>query len=449
MDATDIQNNTSKKPLLGNRAIWNMSMGFFGIQAGFALQNGNASRILQTFGANVEHLPLFWLAAPLTGMIVQPIIGHYSDITWNKLGRRKPYFLVGAILTALALFFLPSSGSFVHIISPLIMGAGLLMLMDTCINIAMEPFRALVADKLPGEQTSKGFAIQTCLIGIGAVVGSWLPFFLAKWGNVSKVAPEGIVPDNVKYSFYIGAVVLLITIFWTIITTKEYPPTEEELKEKEAEKILPQNGLKSIFADIKTMPKTMKELGLVQFFTWFGLFSMWVFSTPAIAEHIYHVPASDTSSEAYADAGNWVGILFGIYNGVSAIYALFLPGIANKLGKKGAHALSLFIGGISLISIYFIPNPTMLILPMIGIGIAWGSTLSMPYAILSGSLPAKKMGVYMGFFNFFITLPQICNGIFGGAIVKYGFHDRSILALVFGGVLFLIAAIATMRVKTK
>lgn len=432
-----------EKPRLSSKAIWNMSVGFFGIQTGFALQNGNASRILQTFGANVEHLPLFWLAAPLTGMIVQPIIGHMSDRTWTKLGRRRPFILFGALITTLALIFLPHSGGLASILPPLVMGAGMLMLMDTSINITMEPFRALVADNLPASQYSKGFAVQTCLIGIGALIGSWMPYVFAEYFHIAKTAPEGVVPDNVLYSFYVGAAILLIAILWTVFTTKEYPPEKETITTKD--KAADESG--SIWNAMKNMPRAMRELGWVQFFSWFALFSMWVFTTPAIAQHIYKVPLGDTSSDAYADAGNWVGILFGIYNVVSAVYALFLPKIAQRWSKKGAHAFSLVAGGLSLISIYFITNPTMLIIPMIGIGFAWGSILSMPYSMLSASLPAKKMGVYMGLFNFFITLPQICNGILGGMIVKYLFHDNSIFAIVMAGVFLIFGALATMRVK--
>jgi len=433
-----------EKPRLSTSAIWNMSVGFFGIQTGFALQNGNASRILQIFGADVEHLSLFWLAAPLTGMIVQPIIGHMSDRTWTKLGRRKPFILFGALMTIIALIFLPSSGGLVNVLPPLVMGAGMLMLMDASINIAMEPFRALVADKLPATQYNKGFAAQTCLIGIGAVIGSWMPYIFSEWLHISKTAPKGVVPDNVLYSFYIGAVILLVTILWTSLTTKEYPPEKVLGAHHET---FENKGLKTILEDLKNMPKAMRELGWVQFFSWFALFSMWVFTTPAVAEHIYKVPAGDTSSSTYADAANWVNILFGIYNGVSAIYAVFLPKIAQKIGKKKTHALSLIAGGLGLMSMYFVTDPHFLIVSMVGVGIAWGSILAMPYSMLSSSLPAKKMGVYMGFFNFFITLPQICNGLFGGLILKYAFHGASILSIVMAGAFLILAAIATLSVK--
>jgi maltose/moltooligosaccharide transporter len=425
--------------------IWNMSFGFLGIQFGFALQNANASRILQTFGADVEHLSWFWIAAPLTGMIVQPIVGHYSDRTWTKLGRRKPYFLFGAIFTAIALIFMPNSSMLAHILPAMFVGAGMLMIMDASINVAMEPFRALVADLLPSDQRTLGFSIQTFLIGIGAVIGSWLPFILGEWFGFEKTAAEGIVPRNVVASFYFGAAILMISIIWTVIRTKEYPP-EEGAKENDIDN---KSGLGQIFKDFANMPKTMKQLGLVQFFSWFALFSMWVFTTPAVAVHVYGAAVDDTSSVLFQEAGNWVGVIFGIYNGVAAIYALFLPAIAKQLGRKMTHSISLILGGISLISFYFIKEPMLLILPMVGIGIAWGSILAMPYAILAGSIPAKKMGIYMGLFNFFITIPQIFNGIVGGPIVKRLYDSQAIYALVMAGVCLLIASISVVFVEDK
>lgn len=425
--------------------IWNMSFGFLGIQFGFALQNANASRILQTFGADVEHLSWFWIAAPLTGMIVQPIVGHYSDRTWTKLGRRKPYFLFGAIFTAIALVFMPNSSMLAHILPAMFIGAGMLMIMDASINVAMEPFRALVADLLPSDQRTLGFSIQTFLIGIGAVIGSWLPFILGEWFGFDKTAPEGIVPRNVVASFYFGAAMLMISIIWTVIKTKEYPP-EEGAKENDIDN---KSGLGQIFKDFANMPKTMKQLGLVQFFSWFALFSMWVFTTPAVAVHIYGAAVDDTSSALFQEAGNWVGVIFGIYNGIAAIYALFLPAIAKQLGRKLTHSLSLILGGISLISFYFIKEPIMLIVPMVGIGIAWGSILAMPYAILAGSIPAKKMGIYMGLFNFFITIPQIINGIVGGPIVKRLYDSQAIYALVMAGIFLLIASVSVIFVDDK
>lgn len=436
------------KPRLSSLQIFNLSAGFFGIQFGFALQNGNASRILQTYGADVEHLSLFWLAAPLTGMIVQPIIGYYSDRTWNRFGRRRPYFLIGAVLTALALILMPNSVVMASLLPPIIIGAGMLMIMDASINVAMEPFRALVGDKLPEEQRSFGFSMQTFLIGAGAIAGSWLPYILSEYLGVSKVAAQGHIPNNVIYSFYVGAAVLVFTILWTVITTKEYPP--EEMERYHGESSEGENkGIMSIFTDFSKMPLTMKQLGLVQFFSWFALFSMWVFTTPAIAQHIYKVAPGDTSSVKFADAGNWVGILFGIYNGVSAIYALLLPSIAKITSKKIAHAFSLTAGGIGLLSIYFISNPQYLIFSMIGIGLAWGSILSMPYAILSSSIPARKMGVYMGIFNFFITMPQIVNGFFGGMIVEKFYDGKAIYAIVMAGVFMLLGAISVLYIRNK
>jgi maltose/moltooligosaccharide transporter len=439
--------STLKKPKLTSRQIWNMSFGFLGIQFGFALQNGNASRILQTFGADVESLGLFWLAAPLTGMIIQPIIGHYSDHTWTRLGRRRPYFLTGGILAALALIFMPNSALLASALPPILIGAGMLMIMDASFNVAMEPFRALVADNLPDNQRSLGFSVQTFLIGLGAVIGSWLPYIFAEYLGISKTAAPGQVPDNVIFSFYVGAAFLIGTIVWTVITTKEYSPSDHakfystEILEEE------HKGLKAIFKDFGKMPKTMKQLGLVQFFSWFALFSMWVFTTPAIAQHIYKVVPGDTSSVAYADAGNWVGILFGVYNGVSALYALSLPYISSSIGRKPTHALSLVCGGLGLISVYFISDPNLLIISMVGIGLAWGSILSMPYAILAGALPPKKMGVYMGIFNFFITMPQIVNGLIGGLIVKHWYKGEAIYALMMAGVFMILAAVSVLYVK--
>ncbi len=420
-----------------------MSLGFFGIQFGFALQNGNASRILSTFGAEVEHLSLFWLAAPLTGMIVQPLIGHYSDHTWTALGRRRPYFLSGAVLASIALMFMPNADILVSILPPLYVGAGILMIMDASFNVAMEPFRALVADLLPSDQRTLGFSIQTILIGLGAVIGSWLPYIFAEYFDVAKTAADGEVPFNVTLSFYIGAVVFIITILWTVITTKEYPP-DKYISDKS-----PKTGIAQIFTDFAAMPKAMKQLGLVQFFSWFALFSMWVFTTPAIATHIYNVPLSDSKSVTYQDAANWVGIIFGVYNGVSALYAFVLPAIALKLGRKTTHALSLTAGGIGLISIYFVQDPDYLIVSMIGVGMAWASILAMPYAILAGSIPPYKMGVYMGIFNFFITFPQIVNGIIGGSIVKHFYNSQPIYSLIMAGVFLFIAAFCVRFVEDK
>ena len=422
--------------------IFNMSFGFLGIQFGLALQNANVSRILQSFGADVEHLSLFWLAAPVTGMIVQPIIGHYSDRTWCRLGRRRPYFLVGAILASAMLFLMPNAPALKDFLSPLLIGAGILMFMDASINVAMEPFRALVADKLPSEQRTLGFSLQTSLIGIGAVVGAVLPFVLTNWFGMSNVADAGGVAANVKTAFYIGGAVLLACVLWTVITTSENPPAEEEKSNKEKD-----GGFFEIFKDFGRMPKTMRQLGVVQFFSWFALFSMWVYMTPAVAEHCYNT--IDRTSIEYGNAGDWVGVLQGIYNGVAAVFAFLLPMIAGKIGRRATHAISLLAGALGFASFFIFKDPNMLIISMIGVGIAWGSILAMPYSILAGSLPAAKMGVYMGIFNFFITIPQICNGLLGGLMVKYLYGGHTIYAMVFSGVCLLIAAISVLAVEDK
>lgn len=436
-----------KKRRLGFWEIWNMSFGFLGIQMGFALQNANASRILQIFGADVHELSWFWIVAPLTGLIVQPIIGHYSDRTWTRLGRRRPYFLVGAILASMGLILMPNADMFTAFLPALWVGAGFLMIMDASFNIAMEPFRALVADMLPSDQRTLGFSVQTVLIGVGAVIGSWLPYIVTNWFGVSNQAEEGAVPFSLLLSFIIGAAVLIVSILITVFSTKEYSPEEMALISGDEEHVDEESSLLNIFSDFKMMPQTMKQLAWVQFFSWFGLFGMWVFSTPAIASHIYGLDPSDTHSKAFQDAGDWVGWLFGIYNFVSAIYAFFLPAIAKKVGRKRTHAISLIIGGLGLMSLYIMPNKEWTMLSMVAIGIAWASILAMPYAILAGSIPARKMGVYMGIFNFFIVLPQILNALIGGPMVKYFYGGQPIFALVVSGVSFLIAALLVTRVK--
>ncbi|MBK8370005.1 MAG: MFS transporter [Saprospiraceae bacterium] len=461
-----------KKPLLSKAAIWNMSVGFLGIQAGFALQNANASRILQIFGADTHHLGWFWLVAPITGMIVQPIVGYYSDKTWTSMGRRKPYFLAGAILASIGLMLMPNAGIFVSILPALWVGAGMLMIMDVSFNISMEPFRALVADKLETTQRTAGYAIQTVLIGLGAVVGSWLPSLLGDGIKTVDVFPgvlenilgsqllpglgletqatHNMVPQNVIWAFFTGAILLLFAILWTIISTKEYSPEEVKSYHDHTDNVeysLDKNVFSSIVTDLKNMPETMKQLGLVQFCSWFALFGMWVYSTPAIAEHIYGLAPNDTTSPEFQVAGNKVGVLFGIYNLVSAIYAFALPFIAGKLGRKYAHGISLLAGGIGLISIYFITNPDDLVYSMIGVGMAWASILAMPYAMLAGSIPPLKMGIYMGIFNFFITIPQIVNGIIGGPLLKNVYGNHAIYPIVVAGILMIIGALACTRVK--
>jgi len=426
-----------KKPLLSFWQIWNMSIGFLGIQFGFALQNANASRILLTFGADVHELGWFWLVAPITGMIIQPIVGYFSDKTWNGLGRRRPYFLVGALFTSTALILMPNAPHFAGYIAPMFIGGGMLMIMDASINISMEPFRALVADKLPDEQLTLGFSTQTVLIGIGAVAGSWLPYMLRNWFSIGdEIVDKGIITNDVIYSFYMGAVILIGTILWTIFTTKEYPPEFYDEIENEEEK---SKGFK--------IPKVMWQLLLVQFFSWFALFSMWVYTTPTVAQHFFGT--TDPNTAAYQEAGNWVGILFGVYNGVSAIIALSLPLVAKKIGRRLTHALALTIGGLAFLSFYIINDHQMLIIPMIGIGIAWGSILAMPYAMLANSLPAKQMGMFMGLFNMSITIPQIINGVFGGLILKYVFNSDPIYSIIMAGVFMFLGAISTVFVKEK
>ena len=434
------------KPLLSFGNILSMSLGFMGIQMSFAIQNANASRILQTYGADVEHLSWFWIVAPLTGMIVQPIVGHYSDNTWCKLGRRRPFFLVGAIITAIALILMPNAGLFAKFMPAVFVGAGFLMIMDASINVTMEPFRALVADMLPAKQATVGFAVQTFLIGIGAVVGSWLPYVLLNWFGIGADLSESGVPLNLVYSFYIAAAILLITIIWTVTNTKEYSP--EELAEFNGESVVNERPkFSEMFRDVANMPRIMKQLGLVQFFSWIALFGMWVYTTPAVAQQIFN--ETDPNTELFQTAGDWVGILFGVYNFVAMLFALFLIPISNKLGRKTTHAIALTIGAISLISIGFITNKNLLILPMVGVGIAWASILAMPYAMLAPNLPQNKMGVYMGIFNFFITIPQIVNALFSGLILKYCFASNSVWMLVLSGIFLILGACSVMYIKEK
>ncbi|MFL5739444.1 MAG: MFS transporter [Flavisolibacter sp.] len=442
--STALQKGNVTKPRLTIAQIFTMSTGFLGIQFGFALQNGNTSRILRSFGADVDQLPMFWIVAPLVGMIVQPLIGHYSDRTWNRLGRRKPYFLTGAILSSIALIFLPNSGGLSSVVPALWIGAGMVMIMDASFNVAMEPFRALVADNLPDGQRTTGFSIQTFLIGLGAVAGSALPEILADHG-VSMTPGAGGVADNIKYSFYIGAAVFIVAILVTVFFSKEYPPREYEKyhgKPVETDK----KGVAEIISDFGKMPRTMKQLGLVQFFSWFALFSMWVFTTDAVATHVYGLHGDYSKTVAYNDAGNKVSSAFGVYNFVAMIYALFLPFIAKYIGRKLTHSVSLIAGGLGLISIFFIKDPSLMKYSMVGVGLAWASILAMPYVILSGSIPAGKLGIYMGIFNFFITLPQIINGLFGGWIVKHIYGGQPIYAIVLAGIFMLCAAISVIYV---
>ncbi|MFY7847408.1 MFS transporter [Chryseobacterium gambrini] len=434
-----------KKPNLSMAQIINMSMGFLGIQMAFGLQNGNASRILANFGADVHELSWFWLVAPVTGLIVQPIIGHMGDNTWSPLGRRKPYFLIGAVLCAIGLVMLPNAASATQMMAAnvLLMAVIFLAMMDASINVAMEPFRALVGDMLPKHQATIGFSVQTILIGIGAVIGSDLPNWLTKLG-ISNEAPKGFVADNVIYSFYIGAAVLIISILYTIITTKEYSPEEFASFEGGKEIAEEKSKMSDIFKDFANAPSQMKKLGIVQFFSWFALFTMWVFTTSALATHHFGLSPEDTHSAEFNKAGDLTGSLFGSYNFYAIFFAFALTPIAKFIGKKQTHALALASGGFGLISMYFIKDINYLWISMVGLGFAWASILAMPYAMLIDSIPQKKMGVYMGIFNFFIVIPQIINGVFGGPIVSRIFGKMAIDYIVVGGICMVLGAVLTL-----
>lgn len=489
--------------------IWNMSFGFLGIQFGFALQNANTSRIFETLGAKIDEIPILWIAAPVTGLIIQPIIGYFSDRTWTRLGRRRPYFLAGAVLSSLALFMMPNSPT-------LWIAAGTLWIMDASINVSMEPFRAFVGDNLPAEQRTLGFVMQSFFIGTGAVVGSVLPYLFTNVLGLSNTAAEGIIPDSVKWSFYIGGIVFLLSVLWTIFKTTEYTPEEllafeteskndkknivVDIQSESGSNIKKQlflgllltvtgslvtflvfknslakelyilfvglvfmgvlfitssllrtskvhNGFTIIMTDLLNMPTTMKKLVWVQFFSWFALFSMWIYTTQAVTQHIFHT--TDTKSKLYNDAADWIPVLFTVYNGVAAAIAFLLPIIAKKVGIRATHLLALCAGGVGLISFYFIGDKNMLILSMVGVGIAWASILSMPYAMLSGSLPAEKMGYYMGVFNFFVVIPQIVAATILGFVIKQFFHSDPIYALIIGGISMIFAGFLTLRVNSS
>lgn len=410
----------------------------------FGLQNGNASRILANLGADVHELSWFWLVAPFTGLIVQPIIGHLGDNTWSPLGRRKPYFLIGAVLCAIGLVLLPNAATITHLVAAnvLLLAVIFLAMMDASINVAMEPFRALVGDMLPKHQGTLGFSVQTILIGIGAVLGSYMPHWLTKLG-VNSVAPEGFVADNVIYSFYVGAAVLILSILYTIVTTKEYSPQEFAEFADGKEVVEEHSKFSDIFKDFAKIPDQMKKLGLVQFFSWFALFTMWVFTTNALATHHFGLSPEDTHSAGFNEAGNLTGKLFGQYNLWAIPFAFLLTPIASKIGKKQTHALALVCGGLGLILMNFV-SKDLLWISMIGLGFAWASILAMPYAMLIDSIPSRKMGIYMGIFNFFIVIPQIINGIFGGPIVANVFGKMAMGYVVVGGVCMILAAILTM-----
>jgi maltose/moltooligosaccharide transporter len=486
--------------------IWNMCFGFFGIQIGFGLQNANTSRIFQSLGVEVNHLAILWIAAPATGLLVQPIIGYLSDKTWGRLGRRRPYFFWGAILTSAALLVMPNA-------PVLWIAAAALWVMDASINITMEPFRAFVGDNLPDEQRASGYAMQSFFIGTGAVLASALPWILTNGFSVSNVAADGGVPPAVRIAFYAGAAGLLLSVLWTVFTTREYSPeqlaafeaSERALKggapatdaptrtvraywvggvawtlagaalaaaifatrlEKEVYVLAAMiglfgvaqlaagllrrsgrtaNGFSEVVEDLFRMPATMKQLAVVQFFSWFGLFAMWIYTTPAVTAFHYH--AADTASRAYNDGADWVGVLFALYNGVAALAALVIPLIARAFGRKASHALCLGLGGLGLAAFPLIGEPGLLWIPMIGVGFAWSSILSAPYSILSGALPARKMGVYMGIFNFFIVIPQLLAATILGLLLKAFFGGEAIWALVLGAGSMLVAAACVFLVR--
>jgi maltose/moltooligosaccharide transporter len=410
--------------------IWNMSFGFFGIQFAFALQQANMSGIYKTLHAETDRIPFLWLAAPLTGLIVQPIIGSMSDRTWNRLGRRRPYFLTGAILSTIALFFMPNS-------SAIWMAVLFLWMLDASVNISMEPFRAFVADKLNPDQRTTGFVMQSFFIGAGAAIGSGLPWMFRQLG-VSGETPSGIAL-TVKYSFQLGAAALLLAVLWTVFTSKEYPPDDMESFMRQRSE---QSGIlawfKEIFSAVAAMPATMKQLAVVQLFTWLGLFCMWIFFGLATAQQVFKTTNPDTL--AFKEGIEWGGFAFAMYNVVCFAIAFLLPKLAAMTSRKTVHALSLICGGLGLLSAYFIEDKNLWLLTMLGVGIAWASILSMPYAILSGALPPARMGVYMGIFNFFIVIPEIIASLTFQPLVKHVFHNNPLYVVMLGGVCLLIAA---------
>jgi maltose/moltooligosaccharide transporter len=432
-----------QKPRLRFWQIWNMSFGFLGIQFGWGLQLGNMSGIYEKLGANPDQLPLLWLAAPLTGLIVQPIIGSMSDRTWGRLGRRRPYFLVGAILASTALFFMPTSSS-------LWMAAGLLWIPDASINITMEPFRAFVADKLNADQRTTGFVMQSFFIGLGATFAGWLPLAFRRFGVTGNTSSG--IPLTLKYAFQLGAVAFLLAVLWTVFTTKEYPPEDMEAFESmRRQKKGIAAGITEIFTALREMPRTMRQLAPVQIFTWLGLFCMWLFYVPAVARHVFG--AVDPQSEAYTRGVEWGGFAMSFMNITCFAVAFLLPKLAKATSRKTVHALCLLCGAVGLLSVYFISSPWQLVVSMIGVGVAWASILSMPYAILSGALPAARMGVYMGVFNFFIVIPEITQALTFGPLIRALFganNPRSPLYVVIvGGCFMIIAAVLVTRVRDE
>ena len=494
---------TLEKPRQSLAGLWNISFGFFGIQVGFALQNANMSRIFQSLGSSLDNLPALWIAAPLTGLLVQPIVGHMSDKTWlGRLGRRRPYFIAGALLAAMSLILMPLS-------TQLLMAAVLLWTLDASLNISMEPFRAFVGDMLRKDQHTAGYAVQTAFIGAGAVLGSIFPYLLDRWGISNAAGPNGI-PDTVRFSFWFGGAALFAAVLWTVLTTKEYSPEEmagfgESAEHPEAEQAInalanrsfgtsvvwiamglsvlfagiewrleqevyllgglliayglanaagialarrgaTSNMLANIVGDFSGMPPLMKRLAVVQFFSWSALFIMWINTTPVVARNFYMSP--DPASAGYQDAGNWVGVLFAVYNGVAAVVALaLLPLLARAVGKGRTHSICLLAGAAGYGSFLLIKDPKMLVISEIGIGIAWASILAMPYAILASSLPQRKLGIYMGLFNIFVVVPQLLVATVMGSIMKAFFPDQPIWTMLAAAIVMATAAVAMLRVR--
>jgi maltose/moltooligosaccharide transporter len=483
--------------------LWNMSFGYVGIQFGFALQNANVSRIFETLGAKVDNIPILWIAAPVSGLLVQPIIGHMSDKTWNRLGRRKPYFLAGAILSSLALLLMPNSPA-------LWVAAGTLWLMDGSINITMQPFRAFIGDMLPDEQRTQGFAVQTFFIGASSVVASLLPYAFTNWLHLANTAPEGQIPSSVKWSFYIGGVVFLAAVLWTIFSVREYSPAEQDAfnapETAPAAKAGPEiqmntksyyvegavlvvvgliltylvktldwyqglyilsfgsafygalqiaaakryalgkvDALVEIIYDLQNMPATMKQLALVTLFTWFALFAMFIYTTAAVTS--YHFGSTDPKSALYNQGADWVGVLFAVWNATAAVVAFLLPVLARKVGRVITHVICLFIGGLGLISMVWFHEPKLLLISMVASGVAWASLLTMPYAILSSAVPHRKMGVYMGMFNLFVVIPQILASAILGLLVRTVFGGHAIYAIVLGGFTMIVSGVLMLFVK--
>ncbi len=483
----------SRKPNLTFFAIWNMCFGFLGLQFGLGLQNANVSRIFQTLGASLDQIPALWIAAPLTGLLIQPLVGYLSDRTWSKLGRRRPYLLVGALLSASALLIMPMSPY-------LWVAAVMLWILDASINTSMQPFRAFVGDQLPLQQRPLGYATQSFFIGIGAVVASALPWLFERLG-ISNTAPAGVVPDTVRFSFFIGAAVLFFAVLWTVISTREYPPAQLEAFDDAAPELgaggRPRRGrgllwlivgagglfavwhfrvdkqlylvcagaflwglalllqrqgepkglFGTIMRNIETMPEAMRKLAPVQFFSWLALFAMWIYTTSAVAESFFG--SNDAASAAYNEGANWVGMLFAAYNGFAALASIVVPAVTRALGLRWTHLINVWLGGIGLLSFLFVRDPNWLLVSMLGVGFAWASILSLPYAIVSDSVPAKTMGVYMGIFNFFIVIPQLVAASVLGFILKVAFHGQPIFALALGGVSFLISGLLVLRLPKK